>query len=94
MANAFWYAKTGDKAGMYAIGLGNVEIAIITAPDDALAVQWTQCMANALNAREARLRAYAAIEQESARRDAHNEAMADKWDKHADHDCLPDWMEE
>lgn len=54
--NVFWWAKTGTKPGIYTIGLGYVEVVVISAPNDALASQWAQCCANALNARERKLR--------------------------------------
>ena len=58
--SVFWFAKTGDKEGQYAIGLGNTEVVHIDAPDDTTAAQWAQCCAAALNARERQLKRDAA----------------------------------
>jgi hypothetical protein len=62
--SSFWFAKTGTKAGQYAIGLGNIEVIVVSAPDDVLGSQWAQCCAAALNAREHKLR-LAAISTET-----------------------------
>jgi hypothetical protein len=83
MSNAFWWAKSGngDKAGIYAIGLGDIEVIVITGPDDTLAAQWARCCANALNQREREMNeahADALSEQREAQQDARNEAMADR----------------
>jgi len=54
--SVFWFAKGGSKAGIYSIGLGNIEVAVITAGTDEQAAQWAQVCTRALNEHERKLR--------------------------------------
>lgn len=58
--SVFWYKRDGK--GLYSIGLGQQIVVQVTAPDDALASQWAQCCAAALNARERALRNVSSID--------------------------------
>lgn len=90
MGNAFWWRRIAY--GDYAIGLGELEIITVTAPDDALGAQWAQCCANALNQRERVLRdfgidtVYNADGTVNEARSQAAQLARDKWEANADRD--------